>query len=209
MRILIADDEPHAAEALRSLLEVMGHEVIGPVADGVEAVSLARRERPDLAILDIDMPRLSGLDAAERMAGARPLPVILLTGHSDPAYLERATVLPVFNYLTKPADPDVLVPAIALARARFVEWSRLNGRVDELTQRMEERKTVERAKGILMETRGMGEADAYALLRSRSQRQGQPMIQICRAVVAAAGVLRRGAGRSLPVSSSRDAAGSV
>lgn len=201
MRILVADDEPLAAELLRSLLEVMGHEVIGPAADGLEAVALAGRERPDLAILDIDMPRLSGLDAAGRMASARPLPVILLTGHTDPSYLERATALPVFHYLTKPAQPNVLVAAIAIARARFVEWSRLSGRVDELTQRMEERKTVERAKGILMETRGMGEGDAYALLRTRSQKRGQSMIKVCRAVVAAESVLRRGA----PLAGTRDA----
>lgn len=192
MRILVADDEPRAAEALTSLLQVVGHEVIGPAADGEEAVVLARSGRPELAILDIDMPRLSGLDAAARITEARAVPVILLTGHSESGYLERATALPVFNYLTKPARPEVLVAAIEIARARFVEWARLSGRVDELTQRMEERKTIERAKGILMETRGMAEGAAYALLRTRSQKQGQPMITICRAVVAAEGVLRRG-----------------
>jgi response regulator NasT len=199
MRILVADDEPRAAEALTSLLEIIGHEVIGPAADGVEAVALAAREAPDLAILDIDMPRLSGLDAAARLAALHPVPVILLTAHNDPAYLARAATLPVFNYLSKPARPEALLAAIEIARARFAEWSRLNGRVAELTQRMEERRTVERAKGILMETRGLGEDAAYALLRSRSQKQGRAMIDICRAVVAAEGVLRRGAVAQVPV----------
>lgn len=206
MRILVADDELRAAEALTALLEVMGHEVVGPAADGEEAVALARRQSPDLAILDIDMPRLSGLEAAGRIAGWRAVPVILLTGHSDPAYLARATALPVFSYLTKPAHPEALVAAIEITRARFVEWARLSGRVDELTRRMEERKTVERAKGILMETRGLGEGEAYALLRSRSQTQGKPMIQICRAVVAAEAVLRRGAAHTVPVSAASGAA---
>lgn len=191
MRILVADDEPQSARALASLLEITGHEVVGPASDGAEAVELARRERPDLAILDIDMPRMSGLEAAHRIAELAPLPVILLTGHADPEYLERAAGLPVFHYLTKPARPDALIPAVRLARARFEEWKSLRGRVVELTQRMEERTTIERAKGILMHSRGIAEGDAYTLLRTRSQQQGRSMIQICRAIVASEGVLLR------------------
>jgi response regulator NasT len=191
MRILVADDEPGSATALKGLLELMGHEVVGPASDGMEAVGLARKEAPDLAILDIDMPLLSGLDAAGRMAASAPLPVILLTGHSEPEYLERAAGLPVFHYLVKPVRPETLVSAIRLSRARFDEWKSLNGQVSELRERMEERKTIERAKGILMQARGIAEGDAYNLLRTRSQQQGRSMIHICRAVVAAEGVLRR------------------
>lgn len=195
MRILVADDDTGGALALKALLEITGHEVVGPARDGAEAVALARRERPDLAILDIDMPRLSGLDAAGRMSEQGALPVILLTGHTEPEYLERAAGLPVFQYLTKPARPDTLLPAILLARARFEEWKALAGQVHDLRERMEERKTIERAKGIVMQQRGLDEDGAYKLLRTRSQQQGHSMIQICRAVLAAEGLLRR---RSAP-----------
>jgi AmiR/NasT family two-component response regulator len=191
MRILVADDEPGAAAGLKALLEILGHHVVGPARDGEEAVSLAARERPDLAILDIDMPRLSGLDAAARMGRMRPVPVILLTAHREPEYLDRAAELAVFHYLTKPCAPDSLIPAIRIARARFEEWSSLHGQVGQLTERMEERKAVERARGILMRSRGVAEDEAYAVLRRQSQQQSQSMIQIARAVIAAEPLLAR------------------
>lgn len=194
MRILVADDETNSAQALKDLLEVIGHQVVGPASDGDEAVALAGRERPDLAIVDIDMPRLSGLDAVDQITRARPIPVIVLTAHSDPAYVDRAAELPVFNFLTKPAGAEALIPAIRLASARFQEWKGLNGRVDELTQKIEERKAVERAKGILMEARGIPENQAYALLRRESQQQSKPMGDVARTVIAAESILlRRGA----------------
>jgi two-component system, response regulator PdtaR len=191
MRILVADDEASTAQALKELLEVIGHVVVGPATDGDEAVRLADRENPDLAILDIDMPRLSGLDAIDRITRARPIPVIVLTGHSEPAYVDRAAQLPVFNYLTKPAGPDRLIPAIRMASARFEEWVRLTGQVLELSQRIEERKTIERAKGILMETRGLSEDEAYALLRRESQKRSRSMREVAGAIVSAGAVLRR------------------
>ena len=200
MRILVADDEAGAAQALKELLEVIGHVVVGPATDGDEAVRLATHEAPDLAILDIDMPRLSGLDAIDRITRSRPIPVIVLTGHTAPEYVDRAAALPVFNYLTKPTKPDELIPAIRLASARFQEWSRLTGQLEELGQKMEERKLVERAKGILMETRGLSEDDAYALLRRESQKRSRPMIEVARAVVAGSTVMRRRLRPRLPES---------
>jgi response regulator NasT len=191
MRILVADDEPGSANGLKVLLETIGYQVVGPAGDGEEAVSLAARERPDLAVVDIDMPRMSGLDAVDRMCRTRPIPVILLTAHRKPEYLERAAALPVFNYLTKPCPPDALIPAIRIARARFEEWYVLSGRVGELTQRMEERTTIEKAKGILMKSRGIGEQEAYVLMRRQSQQKSLSMIQIARALVAAEGILAR------------------
>jgi response regulator NasT len=198
MRILVADDEEASARALKELLEIIGHQVVGPACDGDEAVRLASRERPDLAILDIDMPRLSGLDAIDRITRSNPIPVIVLTGHTDAEYVDRAASLPVFNYLTKPAAADRLIPAIRVARARFEEWRRLSGQVDELNQRMEERKTIERAKGILMQTRGMTEEEAFSTLRRESQRRSRPMFDVARAVVVAGTVMRRSAPPGTP-----------
>ncbi|HEX8696406.1 MAG TPA: response regulator [Longimicrobium sp.] len=193
MRILVADDEQASAQALKVFLEDHGHQVIGPAPDGAEAVRLAYREHPDLAILDIDMPRMTGLEAIDQITRTRPIPIIVLTAHTDPEYLDRAAELPVFNYLTKPAGQAELVPAIRLASARFEEWSRLSGQVSELSRKIEERKTIERAKGILMEIRGVAEGEAYRLLQRESQQRGKAMIEIARAVVATQGVFRRAA----------------
>ena len=198
MRILVADDEQASAHALKELLEVIGHQVVGPAADGDEAVRLASEQRPDLAILDLDMPRLSGLDAIDRITRSRPIPVIVLTGHSEPEYVDRAAALPVFHYLSKPAGAAALIPAIRLAAARFEDWSRLSGQVDELSHRIEDRKTIERAKGILMETRRITEDEAFALLRRDSQRRSRPMCEVARAIVVAGSVLRRRAAAEPP-----------
>ena len=195
MRILVADDEANSALALKELLEVSGHFVIGPAGDGAEAVRLAGCEHPELAILDIDMPRLSGLDAIAQITRAHPIPVILLTAHSEPEYVDRAAGLPVFNYLTKPAGAGELLLAIRMAAARFDEWASLNGRVSEMSARMDERKAIERAKGILMEIRGVHEGEAYRLLRRESQQRSKSMVEIARAIIATQGVFRRAAGQ--------------
>lgn len=191
MRILVADDERASAEGLSDLLQELGHQVIGPASDGAEAVRLADRDRPDLAILDLDMPHLSGLEAIDRITRARPLPVIVLTGHREPEYVDRAVELPVFHYLTKPAGAAELVLAIRTACARFEDWSRLSGRVGELSARIEERKTIERAKGILIEIRGIAEGEAYGLLRRESQQRSRAMVEVARTVIATHGVFRR------------------
>jgi len=188
MKILVADDDPTGATALKTLLEVVGHQVVGPARDGAEAVALAARDRPDLAVLDIDMPVLSGLDAVERITRQRPLPIVLLTAHREEAYLERAAALPVFIYLTKPCAPDTLISALRIARARFDEWAALQARTGDLTRRIEERGTIERAEGLLMQVRGLSEDEAYRLLRMRSQSQRTPMLAIARAVIAAGGI---------------------
>jgi len=195
MRILVADDEPASAQALKDLLEVVGHRVIGPAADGAEAVRLAALERPDIAIFDLDMPRMTGLEAIDQITRTRPIPVIVLTAHNNPEFVERAALLPVFNYLCKPAGADGLLMALQLASARFAEWSALNGRVSELSQKIDERRTIERAKGILMEVRGINEGDAYRLLQRESQQRSRSMADVARSILAAQGVFRRPARR--------------
>jgi len=191
MRILVADDETASAQALAELLVLTGHQVIGPAGDGAEAVRLAARELPDLAIFDIDMPTMSGLEAIGQITRSRPIPVIVLTAHTEPEFIERAAELPVFNYLAKPAGADRLLPAIHLAKARFAEWSALNGRVSELSQKIDERRTIERAKGILMELRGINENDAYRMMQRESQQRSRSMADIARSVIATQGVFRR------------------
>lgn len=176
--------------AIQAQLEAMGHTVIGPARDGRMAVDLAREHPIDLALLDIRMPRLSGLEAADEIFAMQAVPIIMLSGYSDPELIEQATHAPVFNYLVKPVSMQDLGPAITVALNRFQEWRHFQGEARELEQKLEDRKLVEKAKGILMEARGLSEADAYKLLQKESQNRNQPMAEIARSVLMADSLLR-------------------
>lgn len=122
LRFLIADDEALHNLALTSQLEALGHEVVATASNGQEAVDLAREMRPDMAVLDIRMPVMTGPEAAHKIHEERPIPIIILSAYSDTRTVDEATRSPVFHYLVKPVDPDDLAPAISVARARFGEW---------------------------------------------------------------------------------------
>ncbi len=190
LRILVAEDEPLSAMALQAQLEALGHAVVGPAHNGRDAVELARNTPVDLAILDVRMPGLSGLDAAQEIATIREVPVILLSGYSDPDMIEQATRAPVFHYLVKPVSMADLGPAIAVAMTRFHEWQEYRGEAAELEQKIADRKLVEQAQGLLMEARGLSEADAYKLLQKESQNRNQPMVEIARSILMADSLLR-------------------
>lgn len=190
LRILVAEDEPLNAMALRSQLEALGHHVIGPAATGREAIALAERRTIDIAILDIRMPELSGLEAAQEIFRLRPTPIILLTGYYDPDYVAQATLTPVFHYLIKPATLGDLAPAICVARARFEEWERFRYDAEAIERKLEERRLVGEAKQILQETRGLSEQEAYRLLQKESQNRNQPMADIARSILTAEALLR-------------------
>ncbi len=190
LRILVAEDEPLSAMALQAQLEALGHVVIGPAHNGRDAVELARANPIDLAILDVRMPLLSGLEAAQELATLQDVPVILLSGYSDPDMIEEATRAPVFHYLVKPVSMADLGPAIAVAMHRFQEWKDFRGEAAELEQKIADRKLVEQAKGLLMEARGLSEGDAYKLLQKESQNRNQPMVEIARSILMADSLLR-------------------
>ncbi len=192
IRILVAEDEPLNALALKSQLEALGHTVIGPAANGRDAVELARKHEIDLALLDIRMPELNGIEAAQQVFLLRPVPIILLTGYSNPEYIEKAVSLPVFHYLVKPVSIEDLKPAITVARARHAEWLKYRDESESLEKKIEDRALVERAKVLLMETRHLTEADAYRVLQKESQNRNQPMVDIARTVLLAQSVLREG-----------------
>ena len=190
LRILVAEDELLSAMALQAQLEALGHVVIGPAYNGRAAVDLARANPVDLAILDVRMPALSGLEAAQEIAAIQVVPVILLSGYSDPEMIEEATKAPVFHYLVKPVSMADLGPAIAVAMTRFNEWREVRGEVHELEQKLEDRKLIERAKGLLMDARGLAEADAYRLLQKESQNRNRPMVEIARSILLTDSLLR-------------------
>jgi len=191
LRVLIADDEALHNLALTSQLETLGHQVVATASTGREAVDLARTARPDLAFLDIRMPAMSGPEAAQEIAADRPIPMIILSAYSDGRTVEDAVRAPIFHYLVKPVDPDDLAPAIAVTRARFEEWMDARRQRDMLELKLEERKIIERAKGLLMEMRGLSERDAYRFLQKTSQDKNTAMVDLARKILLAAPLLQK------------------
>ncbi len=184
LRILIAEDETIIRLDLRGLLEGAGFEVCAEARDGLEAVELARSERPDLAILDVKMPRLDGIDAARRILDERAIPIVMLTAYGQRELVARAVEAGVFGYLVKPFRESDLLPAIHTARARHDELSLLRAEADSLAEALADRKAIERAKGLLMAKEGISEADAFARLRRASQVSGRPLRVIADALIA-------------------------
>jgi two-component system, response regulator PdtaR len=192
LRFLIADDEALHNLALTSQLEALGHQVVATASNGQEAVELAREKKPDMAILDIRMPVMKGPDAARRIHEESAIPIIILSAYSDTRTVDEATRSPIFHYLVKPVDPDDLAPAIAVAKARFSEWQKARDERDGLQTKLDERKILERAKGILMETRQMTEQEAYRFLQKTSQDKNTPMIELAKKILLAAPLLQKG-----------------
>jgi len=191
LRVLIADDEALHNLALTSQLETLGHTVVATATNGKEAVQLARETKPDIAFLDIRMPVMTGPEAAHEISAERPIPIVILSAYSDSRTVEEATRAPIFHYLVKPVDPDDLAPAIAVARARFDEWLDARRQRDMLEMKLEERKIIERAKGLLMDTRGLSEREAYRFLQKTSQDKNTPMVELARKILLAAPLLQK------------------
>jgi AmiR/NasT family two-component response regulator len=183
-RILIAEDETIIRLDLRELLERAGFEVCAEAKDGEEAVALARAEAPDVALLDVKMPRLDGIEAARRILDERPIPIVMVTAYGEQELVSRAVEAGVFGYLVKPFREGDLLPAIATARARHEELVALRAEADSLGEALAARKAIERAKGLLMEREGLSEKDAFARLRKASQISGRPLRVVAEALIA-------------------------
>src|SRR2546423_8321699 len=148
MRILVAEDETIIRLDLRELLERAGFEVCGEARDGLEAIELARTEQPDLAVLDVKMPRLDGIDAARKILDERPIPIVMLTAYGQEELVSRAVEAGVFGYLVKPFREQDLLPAIRAASARHEELTALREEAESLAEALAARKAIERAKGL-------------------------------------------------------------
>jgi two-component system, response regulator PdtaR len=184
MRVLIAEDETIIRLDLRDLLERAGFEVCAEARDGEEAVELARAENPDVAVLDVKMPRLDGIEAARRILDERPIPIVMLTAYGQPELVARAAEAGVFGYLVKPFREADLLPAIETARVRHEELTALRAEAESLAEALAARKAIERAKGLLMQKEGLTEQEAFARLRKASQVSGRPLKVVAEAVVA-------------------------
>jgi response regulator NasT len=183
-RILVAEDETIIRLDLRALLEGAGFEVCAEAHDGEEAVALARSEQPDLALLDVKMPKLDGIDAARRILDERPIPIVMVTAYGEQELVSKAVEAGVFGYLVKPFRETDLLPAIETARARHAELAELRAEAESLSEALAARKAIERAKGLLMERDGLTEQEAYARLRKASQISGRPLRVVADALIA-------------------------
>ena len=160
-RVLIAEDEALIRLDLREMLQEEGYDVIGEAADGEQAVALAIDLNPDLVICDVRMPKMDGIAAAAQIADKRIAPVVILTAFSQRDLIERARDAGAMAYLVKPFQKRDLLPAIEMATSRFSEIRALEGEVTDLRERLEARKLIERAKGLLMSKHAMSEPEAF------------------------------------------------
>lgn len=182
-RVVIAEDEALIRLDLKEMLEEEGYSVVGEAGDGETAVALAREHRPDLVILDVKMPVLDGISAAERIAGDRIAPVLMLTAFSQRELVDRARDAGAMAYLVKPFSKSDVVPAIEMAVSRFTELKTLEQEVVDLSQRLETRKLVDRAKSVLQTQYGLTEPAAFRWIQKTSMDRRLSMQQVAEAVI--------------------------
>jgi two-component system, response regulator PdtaR len=184
MKVLIAEDDPVVALGLTERLRSLGHDPIGPVGDGEQAAVEAKASLPDLYLFDIEMPNLDGLAAAVQLAdqGLRR-PVVIVTGVDDPSLVERSIASGVSAYLTKPIDTRELEAAIKLAAARHAEFKALEAEVSKAQQALEDRKLVERAKGLLMSALQLSEQDAFRRLQKTARERNLRLAEVAHRIV--------------------------
>lgn len=183
LRILIAEDEAIIRLDLKEILVELGHIVVGEAWDGETALELAETLKPDLAILDIKMPGLNGIEVAKAITAAGICPVVMLTAYSQRSLVEESTKAGAMAYLVKPFDKSDLMPAIEIARSRFLESKELGDQVKDLEERLETRKLIERAKGFLMRDHGMDEGDAFRQLQKWSMNKQLSLKQVAEEII--------------------------
>jgi AmiR/NasT family two-component response regulator len=184
MRVVIAEDEALIRMDLREMLEEEGHQVVGEARDGREAVEMARALQPDLIFMDINMPEMNGIEAASVISAESLAPVVMVTAFSQASYVAEAADAGALAYIVKPFARKDIVPAVQVAVSRFAETRALAEEVADLTERLETRKVVDRAKGILM-ARGMSEPDAFGRLQRLAMDRRKTLRQVAEAVVLA------------------------
>jgi response regulator NasT len=185
LRIAVADDEPDMRDYFQKCLRRLGHQVVAVAQDGRELVERCRAARPDLVITDIKMPGLDGIDAAVAIYRERPVPIILVSAYHDAALIERAEADHVLGYLVKPIKQGDLEPVIALAMRRFEQFEALRREAADLRQALEDRKVIERAKGVLMTRGSLGEQDAFRQLQELAGEKKCKLVEIAQQILRA------------------------
>jgi two-component system, response regulator PdtaR len=185
LRIAIADDEDDMRDYFREILPVLGHQVVVAARTGKELVDLCRAERPDLVITDIKMPDMDGIDAAAQLYRDLPVPVILVSAYHDPGLIQRAEADHILAYLVKPIKQADLEPAIAIAMRRFEQFRALRQEAADLRQALEDRKLIEKAKGLLMKKTGLDEHDAFRRLQKLASEKNRKLVDIAQMILTA------------------------
>ncbi|QDU51080.1 ANTAR domain-containing response regulator [Gimesia panareensis] len=185
LRIAIADDEPEMLQFLEMALSSMGHEVVVQAKNGQQLIDECLTALPDLIITDINMPDVDGLEAVKQIQGAGLVPVILVSAHHDPEFVQRAIQNYVLAYLVKPIKKKDLEPAISLVVQRFKEFQTLQQEAEDLRHSLADRKLIERAKGILMKLAGLTEPEAFKRLQLLSSQKNMKMAEIAQSIITA------------------------
>ncbi len=185
LRIAVADDEPDMRDYFRTILPELGHLVVASAATGRELVAACLAEKPDLVITDIKMPDMDGIDAASRIGRDNPVPVILVSAYHDAEFIRRAEADHVLAYLVKPIKGADLEPAIAIAMRRFEQFQEMRREAHDLKQALEDRKTIEKAKGLLMKKAGLDEADAFRRLQRLASDKNLKLVAVAQMILTA------------------------
>ena len=183
LKILVADDEHMIATYLASNLGDLGYEVIGPASNGESAIELCREHSPDMAILDIQMPKVDGIEASSEIFDQMGVPVMILSAYSDPQYVEAGNKIGIFGYLLKPVTKDQLRVGLEVAWARYLDWSMQNQQVQDLEERLDQRKIIEHAKWIIVKRKQVDEPDAMRMLQKQARNNRKPLIDVAKAII--------------------------
>lgn len=182
-RVLVADDEHLVASGVAVNLRELGYEVIGPASDGEEAIALCESAHPDMALLDIRMPKRDGLSAAEIVFRQMGIPVMIFSAYSDPDYVASGNRVGVFGYLLKPVTQDQMRVGISVGWGRFLDYARQHTEILTLRERLEQRKIIEQAKWILVKRRGIEEPDAMRMLQKQARNNRRTLVDVAKAVL--------------------------
>ncbi|MEY3515396.1 MAG: putative transcriptional regulatory protein pdtaR [Actinomycetota bacterium] len=183
LRVVVAEDEALIRLDLVEMLTEAGYEVVGQAGDGEAAIEITEKEKPDLVVMDVKMPKLDGISAAERIANQRIAPVVILTAFSQKDLVERARDAGAMAYLTKPFTIDDLMPAIELAVSRFQEIKQLDAEVTDLQEQLKARKMIEKAKGILMKNLSITEPEAFKWMQKTAMDKRRAMTDVAQLVM--------------------------
>ena len=184
MRVLIAEDEALIRMDLREMLEEEGHEVVGEARDGAEALTLARATRPDIVFMDVNMPNVNGIEAAAAITAEALAPVVMVTAFSQAGLVEEAAKAGAMGYVVKPFSRNDIVPAMQVAASRYAEMDLLTRQVGDLEERLETRKILDRAKGLLMVS-GLSEPEAFHRLQRLAMDKRKSLREVAEAIITA------------------------
>lgn len=183
MRVLIVDDESLIRMDLRDIIESCGHEVVAEGTNGVEALALCKKHKPDIILMDVKMPELDGIEAARQIGFHHEAPVVLLTSYSQQDLIDKARDSGVYGYLIKPVWEEQLVPTLEMALGRYKSDAQLREKMAELEQSLEDRKIIQKGTGILMELYSISEAEAYNRIRTLSMNKQISIIETCNLII--------------------------